>query len=643
MPTSNDSRTSENDSLTRELLEAKTPSSLSVSEYEWSVANQYLKSLLQNEQTNTQFLRRKDLRKYSQSISVPSQFIQHSFVVVNGALYAVQGIEFNLPDGSHSSMPREELSKTDRKQLKKRLALGQGYYGIVFKLQNEKNHQLAMKEVTLNALDLGSDSSKDNITHSQKTLAASDPDTVDLEDTRPTSSLKQTLSQDPLSLKNEMIISLKAGKTIEAIVHEEKNKAYIIMPVYKESLVEQIEALRQEIGNSSEEDTLSVIQKLTELMLNVCKEVRNINEEHGIIHGDIKFENFMLDEQGKVHLLDYGLSTMLPKDATGKFDLDAAVVHFLDYYSENSAPEVAPVKEQLSSTTPRAEARFSIQSDIYSTGNMFYGILSMLSSKISLNDAASQNLFNTLWQLTQKMSNPSLESRAQSWAAIIIALNNALKRSREHSLDDMNTQRPFIGSFGSYNTGSSLSRLPNINGYSDTLYPKQEKSLSGSGDSSELPAPKLQSTKVINTITSNVPPQHPSGYTEVFTIKQEPSGAATAMSDINTVLIEIKAMKTVCDRFHDAYYDCKLNLITLRNTFNIESEAFKHLSNAITAYQGIIASLDAPHQSGHKTFVASQAQDHITATNKAISTLLGDLENQLAILEAIKNNKPKLS
>lgn len=159
------------------------------------------------------------------------------------------------------------------------------------------------------------------------------------------------------------------------------------------------------------------------LALPVAEALQMAVNKHGILHRDIKPANLMLDEDGKVLILDLGISRTVNQDC--HLTIDGEVVGTPHYMS----PEQALGKP------------LDCRSDIYSLGATLYVLLTgelphagsntmNILSKVVLEDpvpirALRPDLSWPMAQLIQRMMARDTEARFSTWDEVISALQTA--------------------------------------------------------------------------------------------------------------------------------------------------------------------------------------------------------------------------
>ncbi|MHC4741588.1 MAG: serine/threonine protein kinase [Planctomycetota bacterium] len=102
-------------------------------------------------------------------------------------------------------------------------------------------------------------------------------------------------------------------------------------------------------------------RQTAELMRNICQAVSHAHQ-NGVIHRDIKPSNIMVTEDGRPHVLDFGLAmNILEADASGTVSVAGEVTGTPAYMS----PEQATGKRD----------RIDTRTDVYSIGVVFYRVL----------------------------------------------------------------------------------------------------------------------------------------------------------------------------------------------------------------------------------------------------------------------------
>ena len=154
--------------------------------------------------------------------------------------------------------------------------------------------------------------------------------------------------------------SLRHSNIVEIYdIDEYKGKPYIVME-YVES--KSLKDLLMTRGVFSPLEACDVVYQLADALMHA--------HEHGVIHRDIKPQNVMMQYDGGVKLLDFGIATISDAPNITQKDMVVGSVHYM-------APEVLKGK----GATPR--------SDIYALGITFF---ELLTGKPPFNDSVPVNI-----------------------------------------------------------------------------------------------------------------------------------------------------------------------------------------------------------------------------------------------------------
>ena len=177
--------------------------------------------------------------------------------------------------------------------------------------------------------------------------------------------MKDETFSDPLNIARfqreaRACASLRHPNIVEIYdIDEYKGKPYIVME-YVES--KSLKGLLLTRGTFSPLEACDIIYQLADALMHA--------HEHGVIHRDIKPQNVMMQYDGGVKLLDFGIATISDAPNITQKDMVVGSVHYM-------APEVLKGK----GATPR--------SDIYALGITFF---ELLTGKLPFNDSSPVNI-----------------------------------------------------------------------------------------------------------------------------------------------------------------------------------------------------------------------------------------------------------
>lgn len=129
-------------------------------------------------------------------------------------------------------------------------------------------------------------------------------------------------------------------------IDEYKGKPYIVMEYVESKSLKDLLITR---GTFSPTEACDIIYQLADALMHT--------HEHGVIHRDIKPQNVMMQYDGGVKLLDFGIATISDAPNITQKDMVVGSVHYM-------APEVLKGKPA------------SAKSDIYALGITFFELLS---------------------------------------------------------------------------------------------------------------------------------------------------------------------------------------------------------------------------------------------------------------------------
>ncbi|HEX8924871.1 MAG TPA: serine/threonine-protein kinase, partial [Terriglobales bacterium] len=136
----------------------------------------------------------------------------------------------------------------------------------------------------------------------------------------------------------------------------------------------------QDLGGLMTEGKGIEPERAAEIMYQVCEGLEAVHKQ-GIIHRDLKPGNIMLDEQGRVVLMDFGLARGMDGDGMTQ---TGAMLGTMQYMSPEQA-KAAPLDQR---------------SDIYTVGLIFYELLTGVSPY------ASESAITSLMKRTQERAKP---------------------------------------------------------------------------------------------------------------------------------------------------------------------------------------------------------------------------------------------
>jgi len=163
--------------------------------------------------------------------------------------------------------------------------------------------------------------------------------------------MKEETFSDPLNVARfqreaRACASLRHSNIVEIYdVDEYKGKPYMVMEYIESKSLRDLLLTR---GTFSPLEACDIIYQLADALMHA--------HEHGVIHRDIKPQNVMMQFDGGVKLLDFGIATISDAPNITQKDMVVGSVHYM-------APEVLKGK----GATPR--------SDIYALGITFFELL----------------------------------------------------------------------------------------------------------------------------------------------------------------------------------------------------------------------------------------------------------------------------
>lgn len=163
--------------------------------------------------------------------------------------------------------------------------------------------------------------------------------------------MKDETFSDPLNIARfqreaRACASLRHSNIVEIYdIDDYKGKPYIIMEYVESKSLKDLLVTR---GVFSQLEACDIIYQLADALMHA--------HEHGVIHRDIKPQNVMMQYDGGVKLLDFGIATITDAPNITQKDMVVGSVHYM-------APEVLKGK----GSSPR--------SDIYALGITFFELL----------------------------------------------------------------------------------------------------------------------------------------------------------------------------------------------------------------------------------------------------------------------------
>lgn len=163
--------------------------------------------------------------------------------------------------------------------------------------------------------------------------------------------MKEETFKDPLNIARfqreaRACASLRHPNIVEIYdIDEYKGKPYIVMEYVESKSLKELLITR---GSFSALEACDIIYQLADALMHA--------HEHGVIHRDIKPQNVMMQYDGGVKLLDFGIATISDAPNITQKDMVVGSVHYM-------APEMLKGK----GASPR--------SDIYALGITFFELL----------------------------------------------------------------------------------------------------------------------------------------------------------------------------------------------------------------------------------------------------------------------------
>ena len=177
--------------------------------------------------------------------------------------------------------------------------------------------------------------------------------------------MKDETFSDPLNIARfqreaRACAALRHSNIVEIYdIDEYKGKPYIVMEYVESKSLKELLMTR---GTFSPLEACDIIYQLADALMHA--------HEHGVIHRDIKPQNVMMQYDGGIKLLDFGIATISDAPNITQKDMVVGSVHYM-------APEVLKGK----GATPR--------SDIYALGITFF---ELLTGKQPFNDSSPVNI-----------------------------------------------------------------------------------------------------------------------------------------------------------------------------------------------------------------------------------------------------------
>jgi serine/threonine protein kinase len=551
----------------------KTPKQLKIEEKEWIAAREIHEKRKSAGQAS-------DIYRISQK---SSNDLQHSFMVLGDDIYAVQSVEFVEADGTLSKKTRKDVTKQEKKQILQSTALGVGNFGMVLKLQNKDGKQLALKKVKLKSDQKKPSTDKEN-------------DLADL-DSHEVIDWSRELKGYLIPLQNELMFNLIAKKALDGVILPKKNSIYMVMPLYGESSSK----LYSELVSSLMSEPINYKKDVAELIdwfENVVIEIKKTNEEYGIIHGDINPSNFLFDENKQLNLVDFGLSTMLPREQE-KIQINGSVVHFSREFSTYSAPEV------YRSYSMEQQARYSVKSDMYSVGKML---------ECALRDVHEDNKklssYKDLFNLVSDLTHINVDKRPKNWNKVLKSFRNVRDTLNTEDISFSTTDS--AGVLSSRMTGLSfVSSSALLSGSrSDESNDSAAFSGSRSGDSDGSKGSYAVIAPVVGSYSKQLHPRENFG---VVKVNRDPP---------EYLLYKIlKEMQQDCVRTQGVFYDYKINILTLFPKFQRHTDCEKVLKKLLKEMDLVVLQqVTVLEKSTQITINALQKK--VDATNKNLAKAL---------------------
>ncbi len=170
-------------------------------------------------------------------------------------------------------------------------------------------------------------------------------------------------------------------------------------------------------------------KEATDVVLQVCKALE-VSHAEGVIHRDLKPQNIMVDEQGKVSVMDFGIARSM--EIGGGMTQTGALVGTPEYMS----PEQAKGQH------------LDARSDLFSLGIIFYELLTG-NSPFKADTAMA-----TLWKRTHEAARPPIELEPGIPRAVSDMVVKCLETDRERRYQNV---AEFAKDLEAWQTGASIS------------------------------------------------------------------------------------------------------------------------------------------------------------------------------------------
>ena len=166
-----------------------------------------------------------------------------------------------------------------------------------------------------------------------------------------------------------------------------------------------------------------------QIVVQVCKALE-VSHAEGVIHRDLKPQNIMLDEQGKVSVMDFGIARSM--EAGGGMTQTGALVGTPEYMS----PEQAKGQH------------LDARSDLFSLGIIFYELLTGYSPY------KADTAMATLWKRTHEAARPPIELEPGIPQAVSDMVVKCLEIDRDRRYQSV---AEFAKDLEAWDAGSSIS------------------------------------------------------------------------------------------------------------------------------------------------------------------------------------------